>query len=507
MMVRNEADIIRVNILHHLAQGVDHFLVVDNGSSDGTVEILTRLAERLSIQWTRYTGPYYQSEIVTELAREAYLRGADWVIPVDADEFWSAPAGNLTSLLEQSSAEALEVQVVNFIQRRDCVERSTESLLSMTRRTPRAVGPMDRVRRLVQERQFAYVEMMYPPKWISRASPTLAFGVGNHTIMDSSGPTEQTDQVVCLHAPLRCRAVLESLAACGQRATESENPLIWQWLRWQRLAESGELEKEWRANSYERDSLDVGGVDHAMVFDARLRDAAAPWIKDLNVPQASAERVAAALPLKLSVAHRTRHSNPASAAPYRVNQWHGFPEEDEVRVSLRAIMEELLADRGAIVQVGGQSPRSSVLLGGIVKQVCPDATVYVIDVGGLRDEHSVGDEREASVKQVIAEADLTDSCEILSYWHQFPNTAHPISFPSYWNLPISLLFIDSRKDYETISPQFADFAGWVRPGGYLALCDGKDHSPDGEVVALELLGSGQYSEIRRLDRLVILQKL
>ena len=47
MMVRNEADIIRVNILHHLAQGVDHFLVVDNGSSDETVEILTRLAERL----------------------------------------------------------------------------------------------------------------------------------------------------------------------------------------------------------------------------------------------------------------------------------------------------------------------------------------------------------------------------------------------------------------------------------------------------------------------------
>ena len=506
MMVRNEADIIRVNILHHLAQGVDHFLVVDNGSSDGTVEILTRLAERLPIQWTQYTGPYYQSEIVTELAREAYRRGADWVIPVDADEFWSAPAGNLTSLLEQSSAEALEVRVVNFIQRRDCIERSTASLLSMTRRTPQPVGPMERVRRLVQERQFAYVEMMYPAKWISRASPTLTLGVGNHTIMDLSGPCEQTDQVVCLHAPLRCRAVLESLAACGKRATESENPLIWQWLRWQRLAESGDLEKEWRANSYEGDSLDVGGVDHAMAFDARLRDAVAPWIKVLHVPQASAERVASALPLKLSVTRRTRHSNPAGSAPYRVNQWDGFSEEDEVRVSLQAIMEELLADRGAIVQVGGESPRSSVLLGGIVKQVCPDAKVYVIDVRGLKDGHPVGEGRQSNLKQVIAEAGLTDSFEILSYWHQFPNTAHPICFPSYWNLPISLLFIDSRKDYETISPQFADLADWVRPGGYLAFRGEKSSSPGGEIVAPELLSSGQYREIRRLDQLVLLQK-
>jgi glycosyltransferase involved in cell wall biosynthesis len=36
MLVRNEADIIRANLLHHLASGIDHVLVVDNGSTDGT---------------------------------------------------------------------------------------------------------------------------------------------------------------------------------------------------------------------------------------------------------------------------------------------------------------------------------------------------------------------------------------------------------------------------------------------------------------------------------------
>ena len=75
MMVRNEADIIQLNILHHLAAGVDCFLVVDNGSTDGTDRILDRLSRRLPLVWTRYEGPYYQWDITTQLAREAYLRG------------------------------------------------------------------------------------------------------------------------------------------------------------------------------------------------------------------------------------------------------------------------------------------------------------------------------------------------------------------------------------------------------------------------------------------------
>jgi len=44
MLVRNEADIVRVSLLHHLAQGIDRFLVVDNGSTDGTDCVLAELA-------------------------------------------------------------------------------------------------------------------------------------------------------------------------------------------------------------------------------------------------------------------------------------------------------------------------------------------------------------------------------------------------------------------------------------------------------------------------------
>src|SRR5258708_3709562 len=141
MLVRNEVDILRINVLHHLALGVDRFLIVDNGSTDGTGDVLRELAEGNRIDWNEEPGPYRQSEITTELARQAFEQGADWVIPIDADEFWYAPRGNLRQVLEQSTAGALQVEVINFVQRREQALPLQEALLSMTRRTSAPIGP------------------------------------------------------------------------------------------------------------------------------------------------------------------------------------------------------------------------------------------------------------------------------------------------------------------------------------------------------------------------------
>ena len=43
LMIRNEVDIIRVNVLYHLALGFDNIIIVDNDSSDGTDRVLRQL--------------------------------------------------------------------------------------------------------------------------------------------------------------------------------------------------------------------------------------------------------------------------------------------------------------------------------------------------------------------------------------------------------------------------------------------------------------------------------
>jgi hypothetical protein len=92
LMVRDEADIIAPMLEHSLAQGIDLILVTDNGSVDGTREIIESYVATGRVLLTE--DPRHekqQSSVVTAMARTAYeTHGADWVINADADEFWVA---------------------------------------------------------------------------------------------------------------------------------------------------------------------------------------------------------------------------------------------------------------------------------------------------------------------------------------------------------------------------------------------------------------------------------
>ncbi len=99
-MVKNEADIVRASIEHLLAEGVDHVLVADNLSTDGTLDVLHELARHAPITVLHDRLPtFYQGEKMTRLARLATAAGAEWIIPFDADELWSAPTGTLGEFL------------------------------------------------------------------------------------------------------------------------------------------------------------------------------------------------------------------------------------------------------------------------------------------------------------------------------------------------------------------------------------------------------------------------
>lgn len=100
-MVKDEADIIAVTVAHMAAQ-VDHVIVADNGSTDGTFEQLNQLACCLgNVTVTQDPDPaYFQSEKMTALAGMAWRdHGAGWVVPFDADEYWYSNAGTIADTL------------------------------------------------------------------------------------------------------------------------------------------------------------------------------------------------------------------------------------------------------------------------------------------------------------------------------------------------------------------------------------------------------------------------
>jgi hypothetical protein len=101
ILVRDAEDLIETNLRYHRAQGVDLFLIGDNGSTDRTLEILEPYRESGLVELYHIEGDARQvwSEGRTMLARKAHERGADWVIHDDHDEFWWPLTGTLKEAL------------------------------------------------------------------------------------------------------------------------------------------------------------------------------------------------------------------------------------------------------------------------------------------------------------------------------------------------------------------------------------------------------------------------
>lgn len=117
--VRNEDDIIEAFVRHH-CKLVDHCILLDDGSTDRTPDILQALrAEGLPLSVYRAcSATFVESAHNTFLLRRAAALGADWVLCVDSDEFIDERSlpGSLRDTLAAMPPEILvvEAELVNY---------------------------------------------------------------------------------------------------------------------------------------------------------------------------------------------------------------------------------------------------------------------------------------------------------------------------------------------------------------------------------------------------------
>ncbi|HXF00616.1 MAG TPA: glycosyltransferase family 2 protein [Solirubrobacterales bacterium] len=232
LLVRDEADIIEANLRYHRAQGVDFFVVGDNGSEDGTLEILERYEQAGLVELERLPGTVNEawSEGRTRLARRTHELGADWVIHNDGDEFWWPVTGDL----KQTLVSIPERFGMVIAPRTEFVARPGDASFAdrLTFREARCLRPPKAAHRTHPR---IVLDHPHPTRiWIENASAIPLEGRPGLTITDTRHPlpTEElvfasTFPIRVLHFPVRSRV---------------------QYRRRVELAElAGMLESDWRA--------------------------------------------------------------------------------------------------------------------------------------------------------------------------------------------------------------------------------------------------------------------
>jgi len=105
LTVRNEAAFLLEWLAHHQAVGFTDFLIFSNDCDDGTDTMLDRLQARGIVHHLRNDGPYeggVQWAALKRADKHDLVAQADWILPLDVDEFVNIHCGDhtLPALLE-----------------------------------------------------------------------------------------------------------------------------------------------------------------------------------------------------------------------------------------------------------------------------------------------------------------------------------------------------------------------------------------------------------------------
>ena len=218
--VRDAVDVVGPVVAHMLGE-VDHVIVSDNLSTDGTFDVLESFGSQITL--LSDTDPaHYQGRKMTALASIAEDMGADWVVPFDSDEIWYSPFGRISDVLDDCDRYSICTAAMYDHVATGLDDQSETNPVRRIGWRRRAEGAM--------------------PKVAARVGNGLTIGEGNH---DASyyrfRPRTLKGQLVIRHFPYRSPEQFVSKSVNGAaalRATDLPEMIGKHWRDYADLAEA-----------------------------------------------------------------------------------------------------------------------------------------------------------------------------------------------------------------------------------------------------------------------------
>ena len=264
--VKDEAEIIETCIAHLRAVGVDYILACDMSSTDGTAEILEKYrSDTFSILTLNNDAINLTGEAEDTWEGHALRRirnvPADWVIFLDADEFWLPASGNLKNCADLQRADILTVERYNVVLGpqgplipAEMTPAHYDQLQLFTARVP------DLRQELWKDPELPWITAKILPKIMVRPSKLAGLAPGQHDVAKIAPPLRRSapkDLIIAhlvLSSPSRfARKVANIRAIFAGEGVDLSQPgeswreygTAWHWRRW---AVTADLNAEFERN-------------------------------------------------------------------------------------------------------------------------------------------------------------------------------------------------------------------------------------------------------------------